>query len=165
MGKKKTEDFEGINSIDGQRSIKFYKANGTYGFLSNLYKKTIIFEGREFPTSEHAYQFGKFKDEIVREWAMESPKPHLLAILSHGLLSWDIVKDWNKIKVERMYNVLKVKFTDIELKQKLLATKNSILIENSKTDALWGIGRLGKGKNLLGKLLMRIRDEIRKSKI
>jgi len=151
-----------LNNIEGQDIIKFYRAVGKFGFLSNLYKKALIFEDREFPASEYAYLFGIFKDEVTREWAMNAPKPHLLSILAHGLFSWDIVENWSKIKVDRMYNVLKVKFTDIELKQKLLETGNSILLENSKTDSYWGIGKVGKGKNMLGKLLMKLRAEIRK---
>ena len=93
---------------------------------------------------------------------MKAPKPHLLAILSHGLFSWDIVENWSKIKVDRMYNVLKVKFSDVELREQLLETGNSILIEDSKTDPFWGAGKKGTGKNMLGKLLMKVREEIRK---
>lgn len=151
-----------LNSIEGQKIIKFYRATGTYGFLSNLFKKPVIFEEREFPTSEHAYLYGKFKDEETREWAMKSPKPHLLSILAHGLFSWDIVENWSKIKVNRMYKVLKVKFSNVKLREKLLETGNSILIENSKTDPFWGIGKKGNGKNMLGKLLMKVREEIKK---
>lgn len=148
-------------SIESRDIIKFYRANGKYGFLSNLHKAQIEFEGITFPTSEHAYQFGKFRDESTRDWAMKSPKPHLLAILSHNLFSWDIVSNWSKIKVNRMEEILRVKFQDIELRKKLLDTGGSILIEDSKTDSFWGIGKKGKGKNMLGELLMKIRDEIR----
>lgn len=151
-----------MNSIDGKKKIYFYRATGKYGFLSNLFKKTLIFEDREFSTGEHAYQYGKFKDETVREWAMVSPKPHLLSILAHGLFSWDIVENWSKIKVDRMYKVLRVKFSDEELRQKLLGTGDAMLIENSKTDPFWGNGKKGTGKNMLGLLLMKIREEIRK---
>ena len=151
-----------MNNFERKTIIKFYRATGTYGFFLNLYKKSIEFEGRTFPTSEHAYQFGKFKDPEVREWAMKSPKPHLLCIIAHGLNSWDIVECWSKIKFDIMYKVLQAKFSDPELKEKLLNTENSILIENSKTDATWGIGKSGKGKNMLGKLLMKVREELSK---
>lgn len=151
-----------MKNIEQRNIIKFYRATGKYGFLSCLYKKLIIFEEREFSSAEYAYQFAKFKDEAVREWAMEAPKPHLLAILAHGLFSWDIVKDWSKIKVKRMHNVLKAKFSDNELRQKLLDTGDSILIENSKSDAFWGVGKHGKGRNKLGGLLMKVREEIKK---
>jgi len=107
--------------------IKFYRASGKYGFLSNLFKRPIEFEGRVFPTSEYAYQFGKFRDEESREWAMKAPKPHLLSILSHGLFPWDVVEDWNKKKIERMYKILQKKFSYNELRSKLLETGNAVL--------------------------------------
>jgi len=59
-----------LNNIEGQEIIEFYRTDRAYGFLSNLYKKPVIFKGREFPSGEHAYLFGKFKDEDTREWAM-----------------------------------------------------------------------------------------------
>ena len=151
-----------MKNIECRTIIKFYRATGKYGFLSCLYKKVMFFEEREFSSAEYAYQFGKIKDEAVREWAMKAPKPHLLAIFAHGLFSWDIVKDWSEIKIDRMYNVLKAKFSDRELMYKLLDTGDSILIEDSKSDAFWGIGKNQKGKNMLGKLLMKVREEIRK---
>lgn len=148
-------------NLENRRIIKFYRANQKeHGFLSNLYKKPFIFEEREFPTAEHAYQHGKFKEEKTREWAMNAPKPHLLAILAHGLFSWDITPNWSKNKVDRMLKVLRVKFSDPDLKYKLLDTSSAILIEDSKTDAFWGCGKSGKGKNTLGKLLMQVRKEL-----
>lgn len=149
-----------IKDLTGKEIIRFYKSNRAYGFLSNLYKNPVKFDGRLFPTSEHAYQFGKFRDGKVREWAMKCPKPHLLAIFCHNLLLWDIVENWNKIKVDRMYRVLKAKFLDPELKKKLIETGNSKIEEDSKTDYFWGRGKTGKGKNMLGNLLMKVRDEI-----
>ena len=141
--------------------LLFYRSNGKYGFLSNLYKRCIVFEKIRFPTSEHAYQYGKFKDEKVADWAMIAPKPHLLAILAHNLFVWDIVPNWSKIKESRMEAVLRAKFNQhSDLATKLIETGNAILIEDSKSDAFWGIGKKGKGKNRLGKLLMKIRSEI-----
>jgi ribA/ribD-fused uncharacterized protein len=153
-----------MSNLERKEIIKFYRARGPYGFLSNLYKKPIIFEDREFSSSEYAYQFGKIKDADVREWAMLCPKPHILAGLAHSLLSWDIVKNWSTIRFERMHKVLQAKFSDPDLKEKLLNTGDSILIENSKTDGIWGIGKKGNGKNMLGKLLMQVRKELRNKK-
>jgi len=110
-----------LNNIEGQDIIKFYRTTGDYGFLSNLYKKSIIFEGREFPTSEHAYQFGKFKDEITREWAMNAPKPHLLSILSHGLFSWEEIAnnlDMDKPITFEVYRALQKHYLNNYLKVK-----------------------------------------------
>jgi ribA/ribD-fused uncharacterized protein len=147
-------------NIQGNDVIRFYRASGKFGFLSNLFKHPVEFEGRVFPTSEHAYQYGKFKDKKVADWAMEAPKPHLVAVLAHNLFIYDMVDGWRNIKVKRMKDVLKAKFSNPVLEKKLLETGNSHLIENSKSDSFWGIGKKENGKNMLGKLLMEVRHEI-----
>lgn len=156
-----------MNNIDGTERIEFYRARGKYDFLSNLYKleTPMIFEGREFPTSEHAYQFGKPNKEEIKQWMMEAPYPHLVAIVAHGLFGWDIVEKWSSLRVDRMLRVLRSKFTDPGLKQKLLETGDAILIEKSKTDSFWGTGKKGNGKNMLGKSLMKVRDEIKEEEV
>ena len=58
-----------------------------------------------------------------------------------------------------------------DLKYKLLSTGDKLLAEASPYDKIWGIGLSGdeivawntetwKGTNLLGKILMRVRDEL-----
>lgn len=129
--------------------------------MSNLYRREIVFEGRTFRSSEDAYQYGKPKDPEVAEWLVSAPKPHLCAAAAHALFSWDIRPDWSKIKVDRMRAVLHAKFGQHEdLRQMLLDTVDAILIEESKTDPFWGTGAKGNGKNMLGLLLMQIREEI-----
>ena len=145
--------------------IRFYRAVGEYGFLSNLFKASIMYGGRNFPHSEAAYQYGKPKDSAVAEWIVSAPKPHLCAAAAHALLSFDIDPDWNEVKVKRMKGVLKEKFNQHHvLKEKLLNTGDAILIEESNTDAFWGIGKKGDGKNMLGVLLMDVREELRQAK-
>jgi predicted NAD-dependent protein-ADP-ribosyltransferase YbiA (DUF1768 family) len=54
--------------------IRFYRANEKpYGVFSNLYRSSIAFEGRRFPTAEHAYQYAKPRKEEVRDWLMAAP--------------------------------------------------------------------------------------------
>jgi ribA/ribD-fused uncharacterized protein len=144
-----------------ENEICFYRACGPYGYLSNLYPAPVIFEGRSFRCSEEAYQFGKPNKKEVAEWLVSAPKPHLCAMAAHGLLVFDIVEDWNIKKVDRMKRVLLAKFDqNPTLAGYLLSTGSKILIEESKTDAFWGIGKKGNGQNMLGKLLMEIREEI-----
>ena len=143
--------------------IRFYRASGEFGFLSNLYRSELFFEGRFFPHSEAAYQFAKPKDPKVAEWIVAAPKPHLCAAIAHSLLAFDIRPEWNDIKVARMRNVVHAKFIQSStLKKKLLDTGDAVLIEDSKTDAFWGVGKKGDGKNMLGGILMEVREIIRK---
>jgi ribA/ribD-fused uncharacterized protein len=141
--------------------VRFYRATGQYGFLSNLYPATVSFDEREFPTSEHAYQYGKFRNPIERDWAMTAPNPCLVAIVAHNLFAWQITEGWTAIKVERMRQVLYAKFTQhADLQAQLLATFPAVIIESSGEDAFWGIGKKGNGKNMLGHLLMELRLQL-----
>ncbi len=142
--------------------IMFYRSSGDCGYLSNLYKRDVMFENRTFRSSEDAYQFGKPLDCMTAEWLISAPKPHLCAMAAHGLMAFDIRPDWQGIKVDRMRDVLRAKFNQHEdLKQKLLETGDAILVEDSKTDRFWGVGKKMNGKNMLGVLLMEIRDKLR----
>lgn len=151
-----------------QADIPFYRSNEKpYGVFSNLLRRTMVFEGREYPTAEHAYQAGKARKETVREWILSAPSPSLVAMAAHGLYTWDINPDWSRTKFDRMRNVLRAKFTQHEdLKQLLLSTGKTRLVEAGRTDNLvnrtWGEVN-GKGLNMLGVLLMEVREEIRQA--
>lgn len=146
--------------------IRFYRANEKpYGVFSNLYKRTIEFEGVEYPTSEHAYQAGKARKEAVKKWLMEAPSPSLLAMAAHGLYVWDVAPNWSKTKFDRMRGVLLAKFTQHEdLRELLLSTGDARLVEVATVDnavnRLWGEVN-GVGKNMLGVLLMELRENLR----
>lgn len=148
--------------------IRFYRANEKpYGVFSNLFKRTVTFEGVEFPTAEHAYQAGKARKETVRNWLLSAPTPSLVAMAAHGLYTWDIVPNWSKIKFERMREVLRAKYTQHEdLRLVLLSTGDARLVESCRTDNLvnrtWGEVN-GKGLNMLGVLLMEVRVELRQT--
>lgn len=146
--------------------IRFYRANEKpYGVLSNLYRRSVVFEGLTFQTSEHAYQAGKARKEAVRNWLMAAPSPALLAMAAHGLYVWDVHPDWSKTKFQRMRDILYAKFTQHkDLQDILLSTENKRLVEVATVDntvnRLWGEVN-GKGQNKLGVLLMEVREQIR----
>jgi ribA/ribD-fused uncharacterized protein len=171
---KKVIEFEGnsCKSTDqnqapqlDQNEISFYRANEKpFGAFSNLYRREIVFEGRTYPTSEHAYQAGKARKEAVREWILSAPSPSLVAMAAHGLYIWDIAPNWSSVKFDRMRAVLRAKFTQHEdLKELLVSTGNARLVEVGKVDSPvnreWGEVN-GKGKNMLGVLLMELRAEL-----
>ena len=149
-----------------QADIPFYRANEKpYGAFSNLFRRPMEFEGRVYPTAEHAYQAGKARKDEVREWILSAPTASLVAMAAHGLYTWDIVPEWSRTKFDRMRKVLKAKFSQHEdLKKLLLSTGNARLVEAGRTDnavnRTWGEVN-GKGQNMLGVLLMEVRDEIR----
>lgn len=155
-----------LNISSKQDEIPFYRSNEKpYGVFSNLFRRSMVFEGREYTTAEHAYQAGKARKEAVREWILSAPSPSLVAMAAHGLYTWDITPDWSRTKFDRMRNVLLAKFTQHEdLKEILLSTGDARLVEVGRTNNLvnrtWGEVN-GKGANMLGVLLMEVREEIR----
>ena len=150
--------------------IRFYRASEKpYGALSNLYRRELVFEGQAFPTSEHAYQAGKARKPEVRKWLMAAPTPALLAMAAHGLYYWDISPGWSSAKFDRMRAVLRAKFGQhSDLAELLLSTGNARLVESatvdSKVNRVWGEVK-GVGQNMLGIILMEVREELRTQQI
>ena len=82
---------------------------------------------------------------------------------------------WDKEKYEIMKTGIRYKFLqNIRLKKKLIQTEDKQLYEASKYDKIWGIGMTQQeakeiedanfpGENLLGKALMEVREEIKKT--
>lgn len=146
--------------------IRFYRASEKpFGAFSNLYRREIEFEGETFATSEHAYQAGKARKPAVRKWLMEAPSPALLAMAAHGLYYWDVAPGWSTSKFDRMRAVLRAKFTQHpDLHELLLGTGEARLVEtatvNNEVNRLWGEVN-GVGRNMLGELLMELREEFR----
>ena len=146
------------------------KFEGEYAFLSNFYPSPFVFkEGEdEFiaKTVEHYYQYMKTPSLEEGIEILDADTPAEAKRL--GRLSY-LRKDWEDIKVEVMMTALREKFAIPELKEKLLATGDAYLIEgNSWHDNYWGICICPKctakdmvGKNMLGRCLMKIREEIK----
>jgi len=70
--------------------------------------------------------------------------------------------DWEEVKVDLMKDILFAKFDqNDDLKAILLATGDRELREHTPRDKFWGDGgKKGNGKNMLGKLLMSVREEL-----
>lgn len=136
-----------------------------YNFLSNFSRYQVIYKDILFKTSEHAYQWTKCETDDDRKLILSCNTPTDVKRLSHRI-KCDI-KKWDTVKVNVMKEILKCKFSNENLKNKLLMTGDSELIEgNYWHDCLWGQCFCPKcknkdGLNYLGKVLMEIRDEIK----
>eukprot|EP00271_Cylindrocystis_brebissonii_P013681 TRINITY_DN3379_c0_g1_i1.p1 TRINITY_DN3379_c0_g1~~TRINITY_DN3379_c0_g1_i1.p1 ORF type:complete len:283 (-),score=32.35 TRINITY_DN3379_c0_g1_i1:204-1052(-) len=163
--------------------LRFYKAWDPYGALSNfsphpiqLPRPSVDGESETvlvtWPSVEHYYQAQKFahsaKDDEVARAAIESilvaQSPEEAAGIGRRLerARPDLVTpDWPVKKLEVMEVALRAKFTfHASMRALLLSTQNATLVEASPHDFFWGSGRTGGGKNHLGRLLMKIRDEL-----
>ena len=140
------------------KEILFYLTDDEYGWLSNFEQSEQWIEGICYKTNEHYYQSYKAKNIRIWAWIKKAPNPFLAMKAGRSLRKKELRDDWDNIKVIVMVRGLRAKFTqNDDLKQKLLDTGNAILHEDSPNDMFWGI----KGKDMLGKCLMKIREELR----
>ncbi|GAC1460898.1 MAG: hypothetical protein PVS3B2_21860 [Candidatus Dormibacteraceae bacterium] len=69
--------------------------------------------------------------------------------------------DWESIKVSVMLKVVRAKFSQHEeLRSLLLSTAQARLVEHTENDGYWGDGGDGRGRNMLGQILMQVRREL-----
>jgi len=137
---------------------RFTKENG-YDFLSNFYYSSVSYDGKLYPTVEHAYQAAKTTDENVREIIRKANSPGIAKKLGQSI---NVRNDWSTTKIVVMKNLIRDKFSSPFLMHRLLQTGDAKLVLNNKwNDKFWGVCR-GVGENWLGKILMEVRDELRK---
>ena len=128
-------------------------------FLSNFSSAKVMFEGREYPTAEHVYQAAKSVDDEIRQWIGESRNAAEAKQRGRRCM---IRKDWDDVKLDVMREILVSKFGDAKLGKKLLDTGSEEIIEgNWWGDRFWGVCE-DVGQNHLGKILMELREELRK---
>ena len=131
---------------------------GQYRYLSNYHFCKINYEGITYPSTEHAFQAAKTLDKESRLIISKLEKP------AEAKRAGQIVQlrpNWNSIRIGIMYDICKIKFTQPDLKAMLLSTGDETLVEgNWWKDTFWGVCN-GTGENNLGKILMKIREELR----
>lgn len=131
---------------------------GNYFFLSNFYESPVTYGGILYSNNEAAFQAQKtITKEERREFARLNPSQ----AKSKGR-KVRLRTDWEQVKDTIMYEICLAKFsTNKDLKERLLATGDEELIEgNTWGDRYWGQVE-GVGKNQLGKILMKVRSELR----
>jgi len=133
------------------------KFSGRYKFLSNFYAVNLYFEGLIYPSVEHAYQAAKARYEPDKERIRDLSTPGEAKRAGRVIF---LRPDWEEIKLTVMETLVRSKFRRKTLRDKLLATGDTELIEgNWWGDKFWGVCN-GVGQNHLGKILMKVRKEL-----
>lgn len=134
---------------------------GEYYCFSNFSNHTVYHAGLFYKNSEAAFQAAKFLDEKIKEkFLYLNPSDAKKLGKSRKL---PLRKDWEEVKDDIMYDIVRAKFSQHpKILKTLLETNDLELIEgNNWGDRYWGQVN-GKGKNKLGKILMKLRDEFKK---
>jgi ribA/ribD-fused uncharacterized protein len=132
-----------------------------YEFLSNFYRWPVFYRGITYVTSEHAYQAAKAIGQLEHDRIAQVSSPGKARKLGQD----PTIRrpDWEHVKVDIMLAILRAKFRSGPLRMKLLDTGDAHLEEgNHWGDKFWGTVD-GKGENWLGRLLMQVREELRRS--
>lgn len=131
---------------------------GPYRWMSNFHLTPIQFDGRVYPATENAYMAAKCKMHTQRV-VFENCAPKVAKAEGKVVVLRD---DWEQVKFDIMYQLNKQKFEfNPDLRDRLLATGDKYIEEtNWWGDRIWGVCN-GTGENNLGKILMRIRKELK----
>lgn len=165
--KKKNPENETLPKQNKSSGYDFYKISNAIYFSDDAnpyYEFSTIYPGYkfsvngiQFPTANHYYHWQKFNDNITKYRILSAPTGKMAGYVADDAKHL-IIPSFNKETA--MANALKEKFTqNDQLKKLLLSTKPFQLIQHT-SDKYWSDGGDGSGKNILGKLLMELRDNL-----
>lgn len=143
-------------------TIYFYRSDDVpYGCFSNFSAYGFELDGAWWPTCEHFYQAQKYVATRHADLIRVAETPRRAADLGRDP-SQSLRRDWERVKVDVMRRAVKAKFdTHADIREVLLATGDQEIVEDSPTDSYWGRGSGGNGRNMLGRILMETRAQLR----
>ena len=164
--------YYGYVSYPREQCVTIHKVDGEWGVFCNFAPTPIVVDGVEFKSSEHLFQMMKFKDSQVVVNIMNG-------ITNNGKRCYQVKKtvksyekeyrraDWGSMVIDAMKFCLLKKYEQSpEFRAKLEASKDFFIVEDQttmpkKSPDAWGVKPNGDnfaGPNLLGRLLMELRD-------
>jgi len=147
--------FEKVNEY-----IAFYPRE--FYCFDNFSSFKVKYKNHIYSTAEHAYQASKFIDICpeIYEQIQESFSAHEAQKIARENKDKQRV-DWDDVKLSVMEEIIRCKLEQNPyVKKKLLQTVGNEIVEDSPKDSYWGIGKDRDGHNHLGKIWMKLRDEL-----
>ena len=142
-------------------AIYFYKEFGELGYLATYSPHGFYLNNKYYKTSEHYYQSKKMIDPIISEMIIETKTPKEASNIGRDRNNQK-VKNWRLIKCDVMYEAVIYKFlANHNIREKLLATGNDEIIEETVKENFWGCGINRDGKNNYGKILCIVREKMK----
>jgi len=161
-----------INTYQKESCVTFRKTKELYGGLSNMCSGYPIIIGEQgFLTSEHLYQVCRFNEHSdIQKIVQHEKSPMSSKMKSKKYISYTR-NDWDDVSVDIMDWCIrmKLKCNWYKFGNLLFSTGNKSIVEDSHKDRFWGCvfddNNQLVGRNILGKLLMNLRDELRNDQI
>jgi len=110
-------------------------------------RQSTFFQGQKFAKTEHEDQIRRAKSPMIAtRFGRDRERP--------------LRNDWESVKDSIMREAVTAKFDQYpDLRVLLLETGDRKIIEHTENDSYWGDGGDGSGKNMMGILLMEIRQK------
>lgn len=145
--------------------------------FSNFYPCSFTEGGKVWKNSEQCFMAKKaeyFKDTEILEEILKAETPEKAKKLGRKVKNFDAEK-WSKVCFDKMYDAVYAKFSqNNDLKELLLSSdfEGKGFVEGSPFDAIWGVKmdwrnpdidneENWRGQNLLGKVLNKVREDLR----
>lgn len=143
-------------------AIRFYRIDEVpHGVFSNFSPHGFELDGARWPTAEHYFQAQKFAGTPHVDEVRAATSPMIAARMGRSRKR-PLRPDWEAVKDDVMRRAVLRKFeSHADLRAILLATGDEEIVEDSPTDAYWGVGADGRGRNRLGEILMEVRAVLR----
>jgi len=140
---------------------------GVHGFASNFHLRQVVWRGIKYRSGEHAYNAAKTRNRRARLRIAAAATPKRAKRMGRRM---PLRRGWECARQSIMREILLAKFTQSpDLAAALLATGDALLVEgNTWHDNYWGCCYCPRekcaepGKNHLGRMLMDLRDELRR---
>jgi len=164
METEKLKQYRDSSLAIGKDTIGFYERE--FYVFSNFSSFQVRWRGRLWSTVEHAYQAAHFFDRApdLVEKIFHSNSAHQAFKIAKANTK-KAPKNWDSVKVDIMEDICRHKLRQHPyVKRKLLQTLDLPLVEDSPKDGCWGWGEDRQGRNELGKIWMRLRDELQTEK-
>lgn len=169
------EQIDQLRGLDTEHRVRFYEHD--FYVLSNFSAFNLVWRNLTFSTSEAAYHYEKFcfidskgesssrEQNLIASQILKAPSAHeafKIAERNKALRR----RDWDAVKFGVMSCLLRAKVAQHEyVRRKLLATGDRELVEDSWRDDVWGWGPDRQGQNMLGRIWMEIRAELRQANV
>ena len=143
-------------------AIEFYKEFGELGYLANYSNHGFTKNGIFYKTVEHYYQSEKFNNLEIKNKIIDAPTPKEAS---------NIGRDRNNIRIDNFKDIKKqVMFDGVlekfrqnrDIAYKLIETRNQTIVEATIDEYYWGIGKDKSGKNVIGDILVKVRERIKR---
>ena len=151
------------------KSIWFKKVAEEYGWMGNMAPYPIKYDGKIWLTSEALFQSMRYDDDSMKEIIRIEKSPMGAKMKAKKYRDQMVIVPMSDLDVENMRKCVKMKFDQHpQLKKALMATGESHIFEDigirkGERHKFWGAKKLsmseGDGNNMMGKILMDLRDE------